>query len=436
MDILIILGLILLNGVFSMAELALVSAKRVRLESRAAEGSQGAATALALADDPSAMLSTVQVGITLISIFNGAFGEASLVAKLQPHLVAVPMLAPYARPAALTIVVACITFASIVLGELVPKRIAFQNPEFFATAIARPLTSLSRLMAPFVKLLALTTDLIVRLLGMNKPKDEAPTEEEISGVLKEGTAAGVLEQDEYDIVTRALRLHDQRLSAVMTPGIDLELIDIDDDIGRNLERMARSPYSRFPVYRADRANIIGVVHAGDLFEQAVHNKSIGGIDIAAAIKPVLYVPDSVSAMGLLAQFRTHRAELALVVDEHGQVGGMVTLADLMNTLVGEVPGVEERDSDAVQRADGSWLMDGAISLHRLRDKLGVDAAFPDEASGAYQTLAGFVLNQLGHVPKAGDHFDWNGYRFEVVDMDNNRIDRLLVSRQAPPRPHT
>jgi putative hemolysin len=441
MEILIILGLIVLNGVFSMAELALVSAKRVRLESRAAEGSQGAATALALADDPSAMLSTIQVGITLISIFNGAFGEASLVEKLQPHLATLPLLAPYARIAALTIVVACITFASIVLGELVPKRIAFQNPEFFATSIARPLKRLSWLMAPFVKLLALTTELIVRLLGMNKQKDEAPTEEEISGVLKEGTAAGVLEQDEYNIVTRALRLHDQRLSAVMTPGIDLELIDIDDDIDHNLERMARSSYSRFPVYRGDRANILGVVHSGDLFEQAVHNKSIGGIDITKAVKPVLYVPDSVSAMGLLEQFRTHRSELALVVDEHGQVGGMVTLADLMNTLVGQVPGVEERDSDAVQRPDGSWLMDGSISLHRVRDKLGADRDFPDEASGAYQTLAGFVLNELGRVPTAGDYFDWDGRRFEVVDMDNNRIDRVLVSpvspvsRQPPARAH-
>jgi putative hemolysin len=433
MEILIILGLILLNGVFSMAELALVSAKRVRLESRAAEGSQGAATALALADDPSAMLSTIQVGITLISIFNGAFGESSLVAKLEPNLKGVPVVGPYAHIAALTIVVACITFASIVLGELVPKRIAFQNPEFFATSIARPLKRLSWLMAPFVKLLALTTELIVRLLGMDKPKDEAPTEEEISGVLKEGTAAGVLEQDEYDIVTRALRLHDQRLSAVMTPGIDLELIDIDDDLDHNLERMARSPYSRFPVYRADRANIIGVVHSGDLFEQAVHHKAIGGIDIEKAVKPVLYVPDSVSAMGLLEQFRTHRAELALVVDEHGQVGGMVTLADLMNTLVGAVPGVEDQDSDAVQRADGSWLMDGGISLHRVRDKLGADRDFPDEASGAYQTLAGFVLNQLGRVPKPGDCFDWDGHCFEVVDMDNNRIDQVMVSRKAPVR---
>jgi putative hemolysin len=434
MDVFIILGLILLNGVFSMAELALVSAKRARLAKRADEGSEGAKTALALAEEPSAMLSTVQVGITLISIFNGAFGEASLVAKLQPQLAAVPALAPYARPAALVIVVAGITFASIVLGELVPKRIAIQNPEFFATAIARPLKALSRLMAPFVKILALTTDLIVRLLGMNKPKDDAPTEEEISGVLKEGTAAGVLEKDEYDIVTRALRLRDQRLRAVMTPGIDLELIDIDDDIERNLERMAHSPYSRFPVYRNDRSNILGVVHAGDLFEQAVRNKSIGGIDLAAAVKPVLYVPDSVSAMDLLEQLRSHRTELALVVDEHGQVGGMATLADLMNTLVGEVPGVQERNTDAVQRADGSWLMDGALPLHRVRDKLGADVAFPDEASGAYQTLAGFVLNQLGRVPQPSDHYDWSGYRFEVVDMDNNRIDRLLVSRSEPVPP--
>jgi putative hemolysin len=434
MEIFIILGLILLNGVFAMAELALVSAKRARLEKRAAEGSRGAKTALSLADHPSAMLSTVQVGITLISIFNGAFGEASLVAKLQPQLAAVPQLAPYARPAALAIVVVCITFASIVLGELVPKRIAIHNPEFLATAIARPIKALSRLMAPFVKILTVTTELIIRLLGMNTPKDDAPTEEEISGVLREGTAAGVLEKGEYDIVTRALRLRDQRLSGVMTPGIDLELIDIDDDGKRNLERIARSPYSRFPVYRGDRSHILGVVHAGDLLEQAVHRDSIRAIDIAAAIKPVLFVPDSVSAMDLLEQFRSHRAELALVVDEHGQVGGMVTMADLMNTLVGEVPGVEERNGDAVQRADGSWLMDGALTLHLVRDKLGADTAFPDEASGAYQTLAGFVLDELGHVPKPADYFDWNGYRFEVVDMDNYRIDRVLVSRAGPP-PH-
>ncbi|MEO7495216.1 MAG: hemolysin family protein [Massilia sp.] len=425
MEILIILGLILLNGVFAMAELALVSAKRARLERRAAEGSEGAATALALADEPSAMLSTVQVGITLISIFNGAFGEASLVARLTPQLAAVPLLAPCAEPAALALVVAGITFASIVLGELVPKRIAFQNPELFATAIARPLRTLSRLAAPIVKLLALTTDLIVRLLGLDKPRDDAPTEEEISGVLKEGTAAGVLAPDEYDIVTRALALRDQRLSAVMTPGIDLQLIDLDDPVEHNLERIARSPYSRFPVYRGDRANIVGMVHAGDLFEQAVRNKAIGGVDIGAAVKPLLYVPDSVSAMDLLEECRRHRAELALVVDEHGQVKGLVTLADLMNTLVGEVPGVEERDSDAVLRDDGSWLMDGAIALQRVCEKLGDD--FPDPGDSAYQTLAGFVLNQLRHVPRTGDHVDWRGFRFEVVDMDKQRIDRVLVS---------
>lgn len=426
-DLLIILALILLNGVFAMSELAIASAKRLRLEEAAQGGSAGARAALALADEPSAFLSTVQVGITLISIFNGAFGEASLTDRLAPLLAGVTPLAPYARVLALGIVIVGITFASIILGELVPKRIAMQHPEQVAALVARPLQTLSRLMAPFVKVLSLTTELIVRLLGLQHPRDDAPTQQEISGMLKEGTDAGVLDKTEYDIVRRALRLDAQRLPALMTPHTDLQFIDLDDDPARNLATIAASPYSRFPVYRGERSQIIGVVHAGDLLEQVVRSGVDARVDIGACARPPLFVPATVTAMGLLEQFREHRAELALVVDEHGQLQGMVTLSDLMGALVGGLPGVEAREADAIQREDGSWLMDGAMALERLRELLGTAAAFPDEASGAYQTLAGFVLHQLGRVPRASDHLEWNGYRFEVVDMDHNRIDRVLVS---------
>ena len=426
-DLLVILCLILLNGVFAMAELAIASAKRLRLEELSRNGSSGARVALELADNPSGFLSTVQIGITLISIFNGAFGEASLTARLAPWLSQFPPLAPYARETALVIVIFGITFASLVFGELVPKSIAMQHPERVAMLVARPLQRLSRLMKPVVLAFSFVNQLVLRLLGLSQPRDEAPTQQEISGMLKEGTDAGVLDKAEYDIVRRALRLDDQRLSALMTPRIDLEFVDLNDDLQQNLAKIAASPYGRFPVWNVERSQVLGIVHASDLFEQAMKGNALAGIDIAAAAKPSLYVPATVTAMGLLEQFRLHRAELALVIDEHGQLLGMVTLADLMGTLVGGVPGVEAHESDAVQRDDGSWLMDGAMALERLREVLGTAADFPEEAAGAYQTLAGFVLHQLGHIPRASEHIEWNSCRFEVVDMDHNRIDRVLVS---------
>ncbi|WP_442920696.1 hemolysin family protein [Massilia sp. DD77] len=434
-DILIILVLILMNGVFAMSELALVSAKRMRLERRAEEGSRGARAALALSDNPSHFLSTVQVGITLIGIFNGAFGEASLVSRLAPEFEAYPVLAPYAREIALGIVVMGITFASIVLGELVPKRIAMQYPEAMATLIAQPLRVLSALMAPFVKVLSLSTEAIVRMLGIRDGKDETPTEEDIAGMIKEGTDAGVFEKTEYDIVSRALRLDDRHLKALMTPRVDLVVLDLDADRKSILEQIADHPYSRFPVFRGDRAHILGYVMARDLFAQSVRHGSLEAINLDAAIQPLLYVPETVSAMALLELFKKNRAELALIVDEYGDIQGMVTLSDVMSALVGDVTVIgEEYDPDAVQRQDGSWLLDGGMPLDRFRDLMESELAFPDEHNGAYHTLAGFVLYQLGYIPKASEFFDWEDYRFEVVDMDGNRIDRLLVCRRSQGKP--
>jgi putative hemolysin len=433
-DVLIILALILLNGVFSMSELALVTAKRVRLEKMAGEGSHGARTALELGREPSNFLSTVQVGITLISIFNGAFGEASLVDKLAPQFQAVPLLAPYAREFALALVVLSITFASIVLGELVPKRIAILYPERLASWVAPLLRSLSVLMTPFVKALAATTDFIMKLLGMAQPKDEVPTPEDITGMIKEGTEAGVFEKVEYDIVSRALRLDGRHLKALMTPRIDLDLLDIEAGVGATLDRIAASKYSRLPVYRGDRSQIVGVVRARDLFEQAIRAHSVDMIDLDAALKPVLYVPETVSAIDLLALFKEHRQELALIVDEYGDIQGLVTLADVMDALVGDVASVgQPEETDAEQRDDGSWLVDGGVPIDRVRELLGADLHFPDEETGAYHTLAGFVLYQLGYIPKSSESVEWGGYRIEVLDMDGNRIDRLLVARAEPGR---
>ena len=434
-DILIILVLILLNGVFAMSELALVSAKRMRLERRAEEGSHGARTAIALADDPSHFLSTVQVGITLIGIFTGAFGEASLVSRLTPQIEAVGPLAPYAYEIALFIVVLSITFVSIVLGELVPKSIAMRYPEAMATLIAPPLNLLSKIMAPFVKVLSLTTEAIVRLFGIHDAKEEAPTEEDITGMFKEGTDAGLFEKTEYDIVSRALRLDDRHLKALMTPRVDLVMIDLDAERQDALELITCHTYSRFPVYRGDRAQILGYVKVRDLLAQSVRHGSLEAVNIEAAVQDILFVPETVSAMVLLELFKKNRAELALIVDEYGDIQGMVTLSDVMSALVGDVTVIgEEHDPDAVQRQDGSWLLDGGVDLDRFRDLMNAAVRFPDEELGAYHTLAGFVLYQFGYIPKTSEFFEWDGYRIEVVDMDGNRIDRILVQQLPAPEP--
>jgi len=433
-DILIILVLILLNGVFAMSELALVSAKRMRLERRAEEGSRGARTAIALADNPSNFLSTVQVGITLIGIFTGAFGEASLVSRLAPQIETVGFLAPYAYEIALFVVVLGITFASIILGELVPKRIAMRHPEAMATLIAPPLNMLSVIMSPFVKVLSLTTEAIVRLLGIHEAKEDAPTEEDIAGMFKEGTDAGLFEKTEYDIVSRALRLDDRHLKALMTPRVDLVMIDLDAERRDILELISCHTYSRFPVYRGDRAQILGYVKVRDLLAQSVRHGSLEAVNIAHAVSDILFVPETVSAMVLLELFKKNRAELALIVDEYGDIQGMVTLSDVMSALVGDVTVIgEENDPDAVQRQDGSWLLDGGVDLDRFRDLMNTDVRFPDEGTGAYHTLAGFVLYQFGYIPKTSEFFEWGGYRIEVVDMDGNRIDRILVDRLPAPQ---
>jgi len=430
-DIIIILVLILLNGIFAMSELAVVSAKRMRLEKMASEGNAGAPAAITLSEDPSRFLSTVQVGITLIGIFTGAFGEASLVARLIPSLTDFGIPESYARPAALTVVVVGITFVSIVLGELVPKRIAILYPEFLASRIARPMKALSRLMHPFVQLLSLTTDFIMRLLGMRHHKDETPTEEEVTGMIRESTDAGVFERAEYDIAARALRLDDWHLRALMTPRVDLEYLDLANPLEVNLSHIADRPYARFPVYRGDRSQVLGIVNARDLFRQAIRKSSLQEIDIEAELDAPLYVPESVSAIDLLEQLKKNHAELAMVVDEYGEIQGMITLTDVMGALVGEVPAVEDEEApDAVQREDGSWFMDGGMVLDRFRYLTGAQFSFPDEDSDAYHTLAGFILYQLGYIPKPGERLDWGGWLFEVVDMDGNRIDRLLVMPAA------
>lgn len=417
-----------------MSEIAIVSSKRIRLQRLAENGSRGAQAALDLSDSPSRFLSTIQVGITLIGIFNGAFGEASLVARLTPNLETVPFIGEYAREIALAIVVIGITFASLILGELVPKRIAMQYPETVASMIAAPMLWLSRLMGPFVKILTVTTEFMLRLLGLHQKKDDAVTEEEIAGLLREGTNAGLFEKTEHDIVSRALRLDDQRVGALMTPRMDVHYIDLEEPLEKSLMKIAESSYNRFPVCKGDLSHIVGVIHAGSLFEQTIRGQQF---DISSVIKPPLFVPETISAMQLLETLKKNRAELALVIDEYGEIEGIVTLSDVLGALVGDVSIIDQNhEVDAVQREDGSWLVDAGVSFDRFRELLDTDVQFPEESAGAYHTLAGFVMTWLGHIPKISDYFEWEGYRIEVVDMDRNRIDRLLITKLAPQVPES
>ncbi|MDO8305690.1 hemolysin family protein [Herminiimonas sp.] len=433
MDILIILGLILVNGIFAMSEIAIVTSKRIRLLKLAENGSRGAQAALDLSENPSRFFSTIQVGITLIGIFNGAYGEASLVERLTPEVALLPFIGEFAREIALGVVVVGITFGSLILGELVPKRIAMQYPETVASMIAAPMLWLSRLMGPFVKVLTGTTEFILRLLGMHHKKDDAVTEEEIAGMFREGTDAGLFEKTEHDIVSRALRLDDQRVASLMTPRLDVHFIDLEDTIEVNLAKIADSSYNRFPVCKGDISHVIGIVHAGSLFEQAIRGKSMDAVDIAAATRPPLFVPETISAMQLLETLKENRAELALVIDEYGEIEGIVTLSDVLGALVGDVSVIDEHhEVDGVRREDGSWLIDGGVSFDRFRELLETEVRFPEESAGTYHTLAGFVMTFLGHIPQMTDNFEWEGYRIEVIDMDRNRIDRLLITQLETP----
>lgn len=420
--VLIILFLILVNGVFAMSEIALVSAKRMRLQQQADQGDASAAAALLLVDNPSRSLSTIQIGITLIGIFMGAFGEASIVTNLAPVFESLGLSESTARAVAMSLVVLGITFFSLIFGELVPKRVAMNHAEGIATFVARPMTILSKVMAPFVWVLSVVTDLVLKLMRVDS-KDDQLTEDDISGILKEGATAGLFEKTEHDIVTRALSLDDQSALTIMTPRNDVDYIDLQNPLNETLLYIADSSYSRFPVCDGGLDNIVGVIDAGTLFEQQIRGQTI---DIRALVTPARFVPETNSAMDILESFQEYRTEILIVINEYGEVEGLVTLRDVLKVLVGyKIPMHDDGELEIVQRKDGSWLIDGGVTLDRFNELFQVNLKFPDHEDN-YHTLAGFVLNQLGRIPSEAESFEWAGFYFEVVDMDKYRIDRLLV----------
>ena len=423
-EILIILGLILFNGLLAMAEIALVSSRKPRLQQRADDGNTGAKVALELSQDPSRFLSTVQIGITLVGILAGAYGGATLSQHLADALLAYDAIRPYADELAFAAVVLSITYVSLVVGELVPKRMALLHPEGLAAVLARPMKVLSLLTLPLVHFLSFSTDLVLRLLRVKPSAEPAVTEEEITLLIAEGAQAGVFEAEEREIVERVFRFGDQIVGDVMTPRHDVVFVDLDDPEEENRRRLTEEPHGYLVVCRDGLDNALGVVKLKDLLEQALAGSPL---NFEAVLRQPLFVPESLPALAMLERFRRTGEQLALVVDEYGGMAGLVTLDDILEAIVGGLPllGIPS-EPDMVRREDGSWLIDGMVSIDAFKDRFGV-RALPEEESGTFRTLGGFVVTSLGRIPTAGDHFTWNVFRFEVVDMDGKRVDKVLVT---------
>jgi putative hemolysin len=408
-----------------MSEIAVVAARKIRLKQRAEEGNARARAALDLANHPAQFLSTVQVGITLVGILAGAFGGATLAEDVEALVATVPELAPYARGIAFGIVVALITFFSLIIGELVPKNIALTAPETIASWIARPMMVLAAIGRPVVAVLSGTTNLVLRLLGIKQQADPHLTEDEIRAVISQGAATGAIEETEETIVQRVLQLGELRVAAMMTPRLDIEWVDVNASPDELREFLASHSHTQFVVCQGGLDNVLGIVWAAELLPIAMRGRTI---DLRTLIREPVFVPDSMPALKLLESFRAAHRHVALVMDEFGAVEGLVTITDLLEALVGHLPAnATDAASPFVARADGSWLVDAAVSMEDAGAKLSLPD-LPEEETGAYHTLAGFVLARLGRVPAAADHFEWGGFRFEVVDMDGRRIDKVLVER--------
>lgn len=429
MEILILASLMVLNGLFAMSEIALVTARKVRLKKLSSEGDKSAAVALKLGDEPTDFLSTVQIGITSIGLLNGIVGEAVLAAPLSAWLQSLGVAKASANIGATVGVVVAITYFSIVIGELVPKRLGQIAPETIARLVARPMRLLAVATRPFVALLSVSTRFVLRAMGVKQDEQPVVTQEEIHDVLEEGSQAGVIERDQHDMVRNVFRLDGRQLGSLMVPRADVVWIDINQPAEANLRRLIDSEHSRLPVGDGGLDKLLGVIHA----KQALACVAQGRMpDYAANLLPAVYVPETLTGKDLLAQFRGNHTQMVFVVSEYGQVEGIVTLHDMLEAVTGEFTPRNDDAAWAVRRDDGSWLLDGAIPIPEMKDRL-VLKTVPEEEKARYQTLSGMMMMLLGKVPATGDHAAWEEWRFEVVDMDDKRIDKVLAT---PPRDRT
>jgi putative hemolysin len=426
-EILIVLLLVLANGFFALSELAVLTARRARLKQMAVT-SRGAREAIELAEHPERFLSAVQVWITLLGLLTGKLGADTLAPRLEKSLLAMDLawLTQYAYVGAFVVSFALITFVQVVLGELLPKRLATLRPERIAAAVAIPMAVLATLAKPAVLLLSGTTRLLLRALGLSNVGEEKVTEEEIRHLVAESHEQGVIDSDERNMLNRVLRLGDRNADSLMTPRTRITWLDTEATLEQNLETMRATPFSRYPVYRGSDSDVLGILEAKYL---AGLEGLTGNEALVEHLRPALFVSEATNALKLLEIFREEQQTIALVVDEYGDIQGVVTVNDLLGAVLGRVQSApsEEDGPLVVEREDGSWLLDGRLAADDLRELLG-SGQLPGEADNDFTTVAGMVIARFGRIPHAGEHFDWQGWRIEVVDLDGARIDKLLVAR--------
>ncbi len=423
-EILLIFGLFICNGLLAMTEIAVVSVKKNRLRRLAEVGNKSAADALRLAESPGDFLSTVQVGITLIGLLAGAFG-GGIVGQLETFFLNLPLLEPVAKPVAFVLVMALLTYFSLVLGELAPKRIALIHPEAIASFFAPLMLWLARMTAPAVRLLSASTDAALKVLRIQQRTEASVSDEEVKSLIDEGLNVGVFRPDEKEMVEGILELDTKHVEDLMTPRGRMVMLNIADPLEVILTTIKESGHSNFPVYEKNRDQVLGILSVKALLSAIAAS---GTPDIRALLVQPHVVPESMSAHRLVEEFRRVGRHIALVTDEYGGICGLVTLNDLFEAIVGDLNQPEAKNKPkAVQREDGSFLIDAGIYVEDVKELLGIDE-FPDEQEAEFHSLGGFVVNQFGHIPTEGEFFDWGGCRFEVVDMDRHRIDKILVKR--------
>jgi len=423
-EIFAIILLVIANGFLAMAEIAIVSARRARLQQRADEGDKGAKMVLTLKEHPTGFLSTVQIGITLVGVLSGAFAGATVAEELEGVFKTISAIAPYAEVLSVAIVVCCVTYLSLIIGELVPKRLAIDNAELIACAVAGPMLVLSRLASPIVKVLTASTDLVLSVFGKQSVAESPVSEEEINVLIEEGTKAGVFMPSEQEMVAEVLKLSDRTVSEIMTPRKQVTWLDIQKSLEENLRKVMTSIHNSYPVADATLDHVLGIVNAKDLLVR----KTLGQtFDLAGCMHHALVVPENKTAMAALELFRESGNHTALVVDEYGTMLGIITVYDIIEAIVGELPTAGGKPRwQATQREDGSWLIDGMAPVDEFKEMFEIKH-LPGEEAGLYHTLGGFVTHELEHIPAEAEHFEWSGLRFEIVDMDRYRVDKILVS---------
>lgn len=429
-EILIVLLLILANGLFALSEIALVTARKTRLYKAAKDGNSGAEKALEMMQKPGRFLSTVQIGITLIGIFSGAFGGSRIAVYLVPLISSFEPLAAYAEAISLGIVVVAITYFSLVLGELVPKRLAMNNAERVAGLVAPLMNFLSRMASPFVSVLSFSTNAVVRLLGVDTSTEPAVTEEDVRMMIDQGAETGVFDPMEEKMVQHVFRLADRRVEAIITPRTELVWLDVSEPQDQVIRRVKSAGHSQYPVADEHLDQVLGLVSARDLLVQLIER---GTLDLKEVLRPALFVPEGLPALKILDRFQQSHVESALVLDEYGGIQGMVTLFDILEAIVGDLP--EEGGSPiqgVIELSDSSWLVEGMLPIDEFKDLLSV-RVLPKHAESNYQTVSGFIMANLDRIPEVGDQFQWDQYRFEVRAMEGRKVDQVLAARVSKGR---